>query len=349
MRKPQRLIVMSLLGAGSLVAVAQVMAQNPAPEAAEPIEAPAAAAVPAKPAPLSVAGPVAQSTVERLLLNDATRAGKRIVAVGEHGYAILSDDEGASWQRAAGLRRTMLTGVRFADEKAGWIVGHDGYIAATTDGGSSWKEQRFAPTDEEPLLGVHARDASNAIAVGAYGLYLETADGGATWSDRVLAPEGEEDDRHLNAVGAFAGNKLVIVGESGLVKISVDGGVTWTAATPPYEGSYFGALPIGSDALMIYGLRGQAFVTTDAGATWTAAEGSGPVTLLGGGVAADGSVTLVGSAGSVRISRDAGKTFSPLAPAKIAAFSTALPLDATHALLFGEAGTSVLDLAGAAK
>lgn len=342
MRKPQRLIVASLLGATVLAMAVQSNAQDPQVDAEPTAAAPAAA-------PLSAAGPVARSTVDRLLLNDATRAGKRIVAVGEHGYAITSDDDGASWQRAVGLRRTMLTSVRFADDQHGWLVGHDGLIAATTDGGSTWKEQRFSPADEEPLLGVFARDASSAIAVGAYGLYLETSDGGATWTDRALAAEGEEDDRHLNAVTAFGGGKLAIVGESGLVKISADNGATWTAATPPYEGSYFGALAIGTDALMIYGLRGQAFVTADAGATWTAAEGSGPVTLLGGGVAADGSVTLVGSAGSVRISRDAGKTFAPLAPAKIAAYSTALPLDATHALLFGEAGTSVLDLAGAAK
>ncbi len=336
MRKPQRLILAGLLGASALIAGLRVTAQ-------EPEAAPAAAA----PAVLSVAGPVAKATVERLLLNDATRAGKRIVAVGEHGYAITSDDEGASWQRGAGLRRTMLTGVRFADDKTGWIVGHDGLIAATTDGGANWKEQRFTPADEEPLLGVNARDASNAIAVGAYGLYLETADGGATWTDRKIT-EGE-DDRHLNAITAFGNGKLAIVGESGSLLISADAGATWTAAKPPYEGSYFGALAIGSEGLMIFGLRGQAFVSSDAGATWTAAEGSGPVTLLGGGVGADGSVTLVGSAGTVRISRDAGKSFAPLVPVKVAAYSTALPLDATHALLFGEAGTSVLELAGAAR
>ena len=347
MRLSQRWIAAPVLGAAALAVAVQVNAQNPAADA-EPAEA-AAAATPARPAPLSVSGPVAKSTVERLLLNDATRAGKRIVAIGEHGYVITSDDDAATWQRAAGLRRTMLNKLSFADDKTGWVVGHDGLIAMTRDGGATWKEQRFAPADEEPLLGVYARDAEHAIAVGAYGLYLETADGGATWTDRVLAPEGQEDDRHLNAITAFGGGKLAIVGESGLVKISIDNGLTWTAVTAPYEGSYFGALPIETDGLMVFGLRGQAFVSRDVGATWSAAEGSGPVTLLGGGVGADGAVTLVGSAGSVRISRDAGKTFAPLAPAKIAAFSTALPLDATHALLFGEAGTSVLDLAGAAK
>lgn len=330
MRKPQRLILAGLFGASALLAVPPAMAQEPA-----------------APAVLSVAGPVVKATVERLLLNDATRAGKRIVAVGEHGYAITSDDDGASWQRGAGLRRTMLTSVRFADDKTGWVVGHDGLIAVTHDGGANWQEQRFAPADEEPLLGVAARDASNAIAVGAYGLYLETTDGGATWSDRKIT-EGE-DDRHLNAITAFGNGKLAIVGESGSLLISTDAGTTWAAGKPPYEGSYFGALAIGSEGLMIFGLRGQVFVSQDAGISWTAASGSGPVTLLGGGIGADGSVTLVGSAGTVRISHDAGKSFTPLAPAKVAAYSMALPLDATHALLFGEAGTSVLELAGAAK
>ena len=36
--------------------------------------------------------------MQRLLLLDADRAGPRIIAVGDHGYIVLSDDNGRSWQ-----------------------------------------------------------------------------------------------------------------------------------------------------------------------------------------------------------------------------------------------------------
>ena len=87
--------------------------------AVEPGPGKAVAVAPVATVPRSVAGPVSARTISRLLLNDATRAGERLLAVGEHGYAITSDDDGASWQRAAGLRRTMLTKLSFADDKTG--------------------------------------------------------------------------------------------------------------------------------------------------------------------------------------------------------------------------------------
>ena len=90
------------------------------------------------------------------------------------------------------------------------------------------------------------------------GLIAMTADGGATWTERSIAVG--EDDRHLNAITVFAPGQLAIAGESGALFVSTDDGLSWTPRTPPYEGSYFGALGLPEGRLMIYGLRGQAFV-----------------------------------------------------------------------------------------
>ena len=38
--------------------------------------------------------------MERLLLVDATHQGSRVVAVGDRGYIVLSDDNGKTWRRA---------------------------------------------------------------------------------------------------------------------------------------------------------------------------------------------------------------------------------------------------------
>ncbi len=287
---------------------------------------------------------ISARTLSRLLITDVTRVGRRLVAVGEHGYILLSDDDGASWTRATNARRTMLTGVRFADAQHGWVTGHDGVILASSDGGANWAEQRFAPDEEKPLLALWFKDTSTGIAIGAYGLYLETRDGGNTWTEReilqaLLGDDGA--DRHLNAIAGFGDGRLVIAGEAGTLLTSPDAGVTWAAQTAPYQGSYFGALRLPGDALLIYGLRGQAFRSDDGGVNWVAAEGAGPVTLLGGGSLDDGTVVLVGAAGTIRISRDGGRHFAAQASENPSAFSSALPLAADRVLIVGEAGVRI--------
>ena len=74
------------------------------------------------------------------LLNDVTRAGDsgRLVAVGERGHIIYSDDGGASWDQASVPVSVTLTGVDFGSASHGWAVGHSGVVLHSRDSGSSW-------------------------------------------------------------------------------------------------------------------------------------------------------------------------------------------------------------------
>src|SRR6185369_10757001 len=70
------------------------------------------------------------------LLLDLALAGNRMVAVGERGHVLLSDDQGATWRQAKSVpTRVMLTAVFFVDADYGWAVGHDETILNTVDGG----------------------------------------------------------------------------------------------------------------------------------------------------------------------------------------------------------------------
>lgn len=75
------------------------------------------------------------------LLLDIEAAGERLLAVGERGHILFSDDQGENWQQAKVPTRQMVTAVYFATPKLGWAVAHDGLILNTLDGGENWELQ----------------------------------------------------------------------------------------------------------------------------------------------------------------------------------------------------------------
>jgi photosystem II stability/assembly factor-like uncharacterized protein len=76
------------------------------------------------------------------VLLDITIAEDRLVAAGEHGHILLSDDNGSNWHQGSVPTTQMLTAIYFIDALHGWVVGHDGLILASDDGGKSWRLQR---------------------------------------------------------------------------------------------------------------------------------------------------------------------------------------------------------------
>jgi len=97
------------------------------------------------------------------LLLDVAAAGKRLVAVGERGHILYSDDGGATWTQAVVPSSVMLTRVFFISPDNGWAVGHDGNILATVDGGLHWTLQRDGISDQAQLNEERAGRASKAV------------------------------------------------------------------------------------------------------------------------------------------------------------------------------------------
>ena len=92
------------------------------------------------PADLHAAARVVQP--EKLPVMAATLAGSRVVAVGDYGGVLLSDDGKAFRQARVVPTRTVLTSVFFLDAQHGWAAGHDGTVIATVDGGETWRVLR---------------------------------------------------------------------------------------------------------------------------------------------------------------------------------------------------------------
>jgi photosystem II stability/assembly factor-like uncharacterized protein len=279
-------------------------------------------------------GPMPKVTMERLLLIDATHRGNRVIAVGDRGYIVLSDDNGKTWRRAKSPAAPLLTAVEFLDAQNGWAVGHDSVILATSDGGETWTQQFAAPAEQRPLLDVTFIDKSIGYAIGAYGAFLETTDGGRSWNPRKVI----EDDKHLNAFVNLPGGHLIILGEAGTILLSPDAGKTWSAVPSPYKGSLFGGIVADDGSVVAYGLRGRIFRSTDSGKTWKAVDNASVATLMGGSKLPDGALVLAGAGGTVLVSRDNGQSFVPLSTGSTKAFSKAVLGSANAVILVGETG-----------
>ena len=254
---------------------------------------------------------LAHATDEMLLAvaRAGSAANARLVAVGDHGVILLSDDGGKTFRQAKAVPiRAALTSVSFADEKHGWAAGHWGSILATSDGGETWTLQRHDTTTDRPLFGIHFTDADHGVAVGLWSLLLTTQDAGKTWNEVKLQapPDGGKADRNL--LGIFSRGKTVYVAaERGMVLRSEDL-TNWTYLNTGYKGSFWTGLALKDGTLIVAGLRGSLYRSTDDGKQWKAMDSGTKSSLTGLAETKDG-LLAVGLDGVVQQSSDGGLSF----------------------------------------
>ena len=210
-------------------------------------------------APLDAVPVALWSHATQATMLDATWAESRIVAVGDHGVVLLSDDQGTSFRQARSVPiPSALTGVTFANAKQGWAVGHWGAILASNDGGETWKIQRLSSEEDRPLFAVHFFNARQGVAVGLWSLVLTTDDGGVTWTEQTLeAPPGFS-RADLNLMGLFADGHggLYATAERGQVLRSDDQGNSWRYLDTGYEGTLWSGAALADGSLLVGGQRG---------------------------------------------------------------------------------------------
>lgn len=284
---------------------------------------------------------IQSSLAERSLMLSVATAGERLVAVGERGFILISDDQGASWTQVVSPVSVTLTRVQFPTSSDGWAVGHAGVVLHSGDGGRSWAlqfdgqraarktldaaeadtgpnaEERLAEAQrlvdegpDKPFLDLHFFDNRRGIVVGAYGLAFTTDDGGQSWRS-ISASLDNPSALHLYDVLALP-RALIIVGEQGLILRSIDGGRSFRALNSPATGTLFGVVGTSEDGLLAYGLRGGAYRSDDLGETWQAVPDRRAATLTSGARLSTGDLVLADESGALHISHDGGASFQLL-------------------------------------
>lgn len=283
--------------------------------------------------------PANRAVTTNTLLLDVAFAGDKLVAVGERGLVLLSDDLGESWQVAPLSNKNMLTSVFFLNAQTGWITGHSGSLLKTIDGGLHWSEQKTG-IENDPLFDVYFRDDNHGYAVGAFGIFLRTNDGGQSWQQDFISDQ----DVHWYLIREISPGILIVAGESGIILRSDDGGNKWQAIESPYAGSMFNAIQLPQGNSLLLGLRGNLLFSSDVGLSWNNIQTPFPVSLQGGCATMGGDI-VVGGLGGVLFVVD--RSFKDIRPLKIPGFynvTQALALNADQLIIVGNFGATKINI-----
>lgn len=281
-----------------------------------------------------------QPKADSAVFLSVVRADKRLVAVGEQGRIVISDDNGASWKQVPSPTSVTLTAVHFSGARQGWAVGHSGVVLHSGNAGQSWEKQLdgvqaaklhsagvealggdtpdlpgqqknarqlVADGADKPFLDVFFENENKGWIIGAYGIAFTTNDGGKQW-ETIIPGIANPKSRHLYGLRPVA-DKHYIVGEQGTLLLG-ESDKRFSALPSPYNGSYFGLIGGRQSEVVLYGLRGNVFWSGNAGRDWKKVDVGSAVTLTAATRLDNGDLLLGDETGRLLRSTDGGRSFT---------------------------------------
>ncbi len=259
----------------------------------------------------------------RSILMDVVRVGSRIVAVGERGHILYSDDECSGWTQAEVPVSVTLTAVCFPTNGQGWAVGHDSVVLHTEDGGKTWKKKldgtlinKLVYDQLKQMIKAKKDLLSNNEAEMTEDeredMELEADNLSFFFSDAEFALQ-QGPCQPLMDVWFKNDKEGIIIGAFGLILSTKDGGKTWQPMLDSIENMngfhYYGITRSGDD-LFIAGEAGRLHRSEDFGQTWQPLESPYDGSFFGIiGDPSGGFVAAFGLKGRIYCSQDRGETW----------------------------------------
>lgn len=199
--------------------------------------------------------------------------GQRLLAVGDMGLIIESDDQGKSWRQIQSPVSVMLTTVSASDDKTLWAVGHDGVILQSQDGGNTWLRRFDGWTGNQQMLAAAQRQVERAAK--ATGTKDEIADLQEGADSRLADAEAANDSGPylpLFGIQFIDPNTGFAVGSFGQLFQTVDAGKSWNYIGDRLDnptGFHLNAISVDrSGTVTIAAEGGVLFQSDDKGAHW---------------------------------------------------------------------------------
>ena len=189
----------------------------------------------------------------------------RAYAVGSAGI-IRSDDGGVSWTR---ISTTQVGGIYFLTEDIGTVVGPNGLILTTTNGGINWTQRIIGlPVQfgDSSLSCVKYVNTLTGYVCGNNGIVIKTTNGGTNW---IYLPTGVLSS--LTGVYFTDVNTGTVVGNTGRIMRTTNGGNNWFSQPVPPPNTtnpLYGVDFVNSYTGWIVGFNGMILYTSNGGMTW---------------------------------------------------------------------------------
>jgi photosystem II stability/assembly factor-like uncharacterized protein len=265
---------------------------------------------------------VSPETVLTSMFFDVVNTGGRLVAVGERGHIVYSEDNGSTWTQADVPVSVTLTAVCFPTARNGWAVGHDGVVLHSSDGGDSWTKQldgnrvnELVMVQVEQLLAAKKNQVKEAHKALLEKLQRELEDLEFFMSDARSALE-EGPCRPFMDVWFKNEKEGLIIGAFGTILHTGDGGANWRPILDRLEnpdGYHYYGITQSGDSLFIAGEEGMLFRSDDEGGTWIRLESPCEGSFFGIiGDTAGAFVIAFGLGGQACRSTDGGDTWSQI-------------------------------------
>jgi photosystem II stability/assembly factor-like uncharacterized protein len=198
------------------------------------------------------------------------------VAVGANGTFMRSTNAGASWyfqhfvgKINAALGTTMNYDLWFFNANTGIVVGDQGYIGRTTDGGLNFDSVGIGlvPSNSR-CYSVWFADANTGyIGAGSQTAFtsqiLKTTNGGVNWSLVYSSSTG-----YITALGGIDAQNVIASWYTGTQVKTTNGGANWTETTGGIMPYVYNISFLNTTTGFAAGGYGKAVRTTNAGASW---------------------------------------------------------------------------------
>jgi photosystem II stability/assembly factor-like uncharacterized protein len=119
-------------------------------------------------------------------------------------------------------RRDKAFGIHFAGDKKGWVVGDNGLVLMTPDGGRSWERVTISDETFNDVIFV----GEKGWIVGGSGLILHSKDGGKNW-----VKQSSNIVKSLMCVLFLNEEKGFTIGTDGTILMTSNGGSSWEDAS----------------------------------------------------------------------------------------------------------------------
>jgi photosystem II stability/assembly factor-like uncharacterized protein len=193
---------------------------------------------------------------------DVTSSGDTFWIAGSDGVLVKGDKQNKLKEIKINTREDLLS-VSFSDPDHGWVVGTNGLVLKTLDGGRNWASVDTGINLRKlNLLAVKALPQETVLIAGEKGTIIRSTDGGKTWSN-LFIPEDvnvsniNQIGGHLTAGGEFG--TLFILKNDKWKKITVNKG-TFKGDDWMNPEILTGVTDLGRERLGIVGTTGNAYV-----------------------------------------------------------------------------------------